>query len=120
MGAYSFLSRRVAPHQAEKMILSGDVYSSEELYRMGVVDVLVPRGEGPAAVQELIRQQQRAPHSHLALNAVRSVAQPISYDELMRITEIWVEAALALGDRSLRTMDRIVRAQARRTESIAA
>ena len=120
MGAYSFLSRRVAPHQAEKMILSGDVYSSEELYRMGVVDVLVPRGEGPAAVQELIRQQQRAPHSHLALNAVRSVAQPISYDELMRITELWVEAALALGDRSLRTMDRIVRAQARRTESIAA
>jgi DSF synthase len=54
------------------------------------------------------------------LNAVRSVAQPVSYDELMRITEIWVEAALALGDRSLRTMDRIVRAQARRTESVAA
>jgi len=120
MGAYSFLSRRISPQQAEKMILSGDVYGTEELHRMGVVDILVPRGEGPAAVQELIRQQQRAPHSHLALNAVRSVAQPISYDELMRITEIWVESALALGDRSLRTMDRIVRAQVRRTESVAA
>jgi DSF synthase len=120
MGAYSFLSRRVPPQQAEKMILSGDVYSSEELHRMGVVDVLVPRGEGAAAVQELIRQQQRAPHSHLALNAVRTIAQPVGYDELMRITEVWVEAALALGDRSLRTMDRIVRAQARRTDSAAA
>jgi DSF synthase len=120
MGAYSFLSRRVAPQQAEKMILSGDVYSSEELHRMGVVDVLVPRGEGAAAVQELIRHQQRSPHSHLALNAVRTIAQPVGFDELMRITEVWVEAALALGDRSLRTMDRIVRAQARRTESVAA
>jgi DSF synthase len=96
------------------------VYGTEELHRMGVVDVLVPKGEGAAAVQDLIRQQQRAPHSHLALNAVRTIAHPVGYDELMRITEVWVEAALALGDRSLRTMDRIVRAQARRTESVAA
>ena len=36
---------------------------------MGVVDMLVPKGEGEAAVQDLIRQQQRSPHAHLALNA---------------------------------------------------
>ena len=41
--------------------------SSEELYRMGIVDVLVPKGEGERAVQDIIRQQQRAPHAHLAL-----------------------------------------------------
>jgi len=87
---------------------------------MGIVDVLVPRGEGAAAVQELIRQQQRAPHAHLALNAVREIAQPVGYDELMGITEVWVDAALALGERSLRTMDRIVRAQSRRTGKQAA
>jgi DSF synthase len=37
----------------------------------------------------------------------------VGYDELMGITEVWVEAALALGERSLKTMDRIVRAQIR-------
>ena len=42
-------------------------------------------------------------------------AQPVGYDELMGITEVWVDTALALGEKSLRTMDRIVRAQERRT-----
>ena len=114
MGAYSFLCKRVTPQLAEKLILEGNTHSSAELHRMGIVDVLVPRGEGEAAVQELIRAQQRAPHAHVALNAVRGIAQPVGYDELMGITEVWVDTALALGERSLRTMERIVRAQNRR------
>ena len=114
MGAYSFLCKRVSPRQAEKMILGGEVYSSEEMYRLGVVDVLVPRGQGESAVQELIRQHQRAPHAHLAMNAVRQIGQPVTYEELLRITEVWVDTALALGEKSLRTMERIVRAQTRR------
>ena len=120
MGAYSFLCKRVTPQLAEKIILEGNMHSSEDLYRMGIVDVLVPKGEGEAAVQEIIQQQQRAPHAHLALNAVRAIAQPVGYDELMGITEVWVDTALALGDRSLRTMDRIVRAQSRRAGAEAA
>jgi DSF synthase len=120
MGAYSFLCKRVSPQVAEKMILEGNMYPCEELHRMGVVDVLVPKGEGEAAVQDIIRQQQRAPHAHLALNAVRTIAQPVGYDELMGITEVWVDTALALGERSLRTIDRIVRAQSRRAGAEAA
>lgn len=115
MGAYSFLCKRVSPQLAEKIILEGRIYSSDELHRLGVVDVLVPKGQGEAAVQNLIRQQQRAPHAHLALNAVRSISQPVGYDELMGITEVWVDTALALGEKSLRTMDRIVKAQTRRS-----
>jgi DSF synthase len=84
------------------------------MYKMGVVDVLVPKGQGEIAVHELIRQQQRAPHAHLAMNSVRNIAQRVGYDELMGITEVWVDTALALGDKSLRMMERIVRAQERR------
>ena len=71
-------------------------------------------------MRDLIRQQQRAPHSYLAMNAVRNIAQPVGYDELMGVTEVWVDTALALGDKSLRTMDRIVRAQMRRSNAEAA
>ncbi len=115
MGAYSFLCKRVVPQLAEKIILDGRVYSSEEMHAMGVVDVLVPKGQGVKAVEDLIRQQQRNPHSYLAMNAARNLAQSVSYDELLEITKVWVESALALGDKSLRTMDRLVRAQTRRT-----
>ncbi|MCU1060079.1 enoyl-CoA hydratase [Stenotrophomonas maltophilia] len=120
MGAYSFLCRRVSPHLAEKIILDGRVYSAEEMHAMGVVDVLVKKGEGRAAVEELIRQQQRTPQSYLAMNAARAIAQPVSYDELLEITKVWVDSALALGDRSLRTMDRLIKAQTRRASLDAA
>ncbi len=114
MGAYSFLSRRVSPQLAERIILEGRVYTSDELHALGIVDVLVPKGHGEHAVRQLIRQQQRAPHAHRALNRVRALSQPVEREELMRITEVWVDAALHLSDRSLRTMERIVRAQSRR------
>ena len=120
MGAYSFLSRRVSPQLAERIILEGRLYKAEELHRMGIVDVLAPKGGGNEAVEALIAQQQRAPISHLALNAARTMAQPVSRDELMNITELWVDSALRLGDKSLRMMERIVRAQVRRSAAQAA
>jgi len=114
MGAYSFLCRRVSPQLAEKIILDGRIYSSEEMHALGVVDVLVKKGEGRAAVDDMIRHQQRLPQSFLAMNAARNLAQSVSYDELLEITKVWVDSALALGDRSLRTMDRLIKAQTRR------
>lgn len=120
MGAYSFLCRRVAPQLAEKIILDGRIYSAEEMHALGVVDVLVKKGEGREAVQEMIRHQQRLPQSYLAMNAARNLAQAVSYDELLEITKVWVDSALALGDRSLRTMDRLIKAQTRRASMDAA
>ena len=42
------------------------------------------------------------------------IATMVPLHEMMRITEIWVDTAMQLGEKSLRTMDRLVRAQARR------
>ena len=114
MGAYSFLSKRVSPVQAERMMLDGRIYSSEELYAIGVVDVLVPKGEGVGAVEDVIRRNQRIGHARLAMNRVRTACHPVNFDELMGVTEIWVDTAMQLGDKSLRTMERLVRAQLRR------
>jgi DSF synthase len=120
MGAYSFLCKRIPPHQAELLMLEGNVYSSDELHRMGLVDILVPKGEGVRAVEELIRSNRRIPHARAAMHRVRSMSQPVSLREMMDITEVWVDTALRLGDKSLRTMERLVRAQSRRAEAGAA
>jgi len=114
MGAYSFLCKRIAPHQAEKLMLEGNVYSSDELFKMGLVDVLVPKGEGVKAVDEVIRNNRRIPHARAAMHRVRSMSQPVTLEEMMSITEVWVDTALQLGEKSLRTMERLVRAQYRR------
>ncbi|MEO6264260.1 MAG: crotonase/enoyl-CoA hydratase family protein [Luteimonas sp.] len=117
MGAYSLLSRRVSPKLAEEMMLNGVMYSSDELHRMGIVDVLVPKGEGVRAVHEVIRQNRRIAAARLALHRVRDAVHPVSLDELIGITEIWVDTALQLSEKSLRTMERLVRAQLRRPEA---
>jgi DSF synthase len=38
---------------------------------------------------------------------------PLSHEELVRIVELWADAALRLSERDLRMMDRLVRAQQR-------
>jgi DSF synthase len=119
MGAYSFLCQRVAPHAAEKLMLEGNVFDSAELHRMGLVDVLVPKGQGAKAVDDVIRANRRIPHARAAMHQVRQ-AQSASLEDMMRITEIWVDTALQLGEKSLRTMDRLVRAQVRRAGAEAA
>jgi len=118
MGAYSLLTRRVSPKLAEKMMLDGVMYSSDQLHEMGVVDVLVPKGEGARAVHEVVRQNRRIATARLALHRVRDAVDPVSLDELTRITEIWVDTALELSDKQLRVMERLVRAQLRRPESM--
>ena len=114
MGAYTFLTRRVTPVQAERMMLDARVYPVEELLRMGVVDQVVPRGEGIAAARELIRKHQRIGNALRSMNAVRQACRPVHLAELLEVTTTWVDAAMRLGDRGLKTMERLVRAQQKR------
>lgn len=118
MGAYSFLCRRVSPRQAEEMMTNGNVYSAEELHRMGIVDVLVKKGAGVSAVHDVIRRNQRISHARMAMNRVRDICHPVTIAELTQIVEVWVDTALQLGDKSLKTMERLVRAQDRRVQQM--
>jgi len=117
MGAYTFLSRRVPPRQAERMMLDARVYPVEELLQMGVVDQVVPKGEGLAAARELLRKHGRIGNALRSLNAVRKACNPVSLEELLAVTTEWVDAAMRLSDRGLNTMERLIRAQQRRAEN---
>jgi DSF synthase len=48
------------------------------------------------------------------MDRVREICRPISINELMQVTEVWVDTAMQLGDKSLRTMERLVKAQEKR------
>lgn len=120
MGAYSFLCERIAPRMAEKLMLEGQIFDSQELYRMGLVDVLVPKGQGVKAVEDVIRSNRRIPHARAAMHEVSALTRSATLEQMMQITEVWVDTALALGEKSLRIMDRLVRAQVRRAGAEAA
>jgi DSF synthase len=62
----------------------------------------------------VIRGNRRIPHARIAMHEVTRGTTAASIGEMLRITEIWVDTALQLGEKSLRTMERLVRAQERR------
>lgn len=111
MGAYSFLARKIGHIQAEKMIMGGKLYSAEKLHELGVVDVLVENGAGEEAVYDYVDKQARRSNGYIAVQKVRHRFNPVTYQELIDITGIWVDAALQLGEKDLRVMDRFVRSQ---------
>ncbi|HYN53527.1 MAG TPA: crotonase/enoyl-CoA hydratase family protein [Methylotenera sp.] len=111
MGALSFLSRKVGMHTAEQMVRSGKIYTGEELYQMGVVDVLAEDGQGEYALNHWIKKHHRSLNSFQAINRAKQRVNPLTIEELYEITEIWVDAALRLDERNLKVMERLVRAQ---------
>lgn len=120
MGAYTFLSRRVGPVQAERMILSGKIYTAGELHDFGIVDRLADPGEGTAAVHDLIAEFNRNRHSRQAVLKTRKIVGRVTVEELIDIADVWVDTALQLGEVDLRRMSHLAKAQDRRWSKIEA
>ena len=113
MGAYSLLSRRLDMARAERFLTSGRQYSAAELYDLGIVDVLAEDGQGVHAVNSYIRKHSRSRDGLLAIKQVRQRLAPLSFQELLDVAKIWVDTAMRLSERDLRTMERLVAAQNR-------
>lgn len=111
MGAYSILSRKIGYNAAEEMILSGKVFTAEELYEMGLVNILAEQGEGELAVFRYMNSMRRADNTHRSMRKVRDICNPIRFEEMRDIARIWADAALSLSDRDLKMMKRLVKRQ---------
>jgi DSF synthase len=117
MGACSLLARRIGIRAAEELILSGKIYSAAELHKMGVVDVVATDGHGESAVRNWIAKNAKRRNGLQAVHRARQFIHPVTREELDGIVGLWVDAAMRLGERDLKMMGRLVRAQVRRTET---
>jgi DSF synthase len=117
MGAYSLLSRKIGFAAAEKMILSGCLYSAEQLFEMGVVDVLAEKGEGEVAVYRYIKNAARSNNTFKSMQKLKDICNQISYKELVDIATVWADAAMKLTSKDLRMMERLVRRQTAKAEA---
>jgi DSF synthase len=116
MGAYSLLARRIGRRAAEELILSGRMLPAYKLHEMGVVDVLAPNGQGESAVRSWIAANAKRRNGMQCVFRARQFVSPVTREELDGIVDLWVDGAMRLGDRELKMMSRLARAQARRME----
>jgi DSF synthase len=111
MGAYSFLDRKIGQKGAEQLISSGKIYSADEMLEWGVVDAVADDGKGEAQVAALIKQRTRMRNGLAALAATRRRVHSITFEELLDVVQIWVDAALRINLRDLKLMQRLVSRQ---------
>ena len=113
MGAYNFLSRRIGMARTERMILGGKTFRAEELLEDGVLDIVAEDGKGENALYDYIGKHSRKRHVYESLFQVRRNTFPVRHEEMMEISELWVDTALRIGPREIRLMERLVKAQGR-------
>lgn len=113
MGAYSLVARRVGAAFAEEMMLSGRIYTAEEMKEVGLVHILADPGQGIAEARDYI---QRSKRRHIGSRSVYQIGREVNaipLEELDRIVQVWADACLQLRDRDLKVMQRLVSAQDR-------
>lgn len=113
MGAHALLTRKLGSAMADRLIVSNQTYTAEEMYDLGIVHHLAENGGGLHACREFIKKSDRR-HSGLvnSRRATKAVWH-LELDELNRITELWADAALQLRDQDLKVMTRLAAAQQR-------
>ena len=120
MGAYTLIARKLDVVRAERMILSGKLYTADEMHEMGLVDVVAEDGQGEAALYDYIEKHERQYTARQSIMRARQIARPVSHDELKDIVDVWVDAAMALRPQDLRRMEMIISAQNKRLAGTAA
>lgn len=113
MGAYSLLSRRLDGARAAKLMMSGRMYKSEDFHEMGLIDMLVDKGQGPARAQAFIAENFKRQKLLVAMGQVRRRVAPLTLRELRDITDVWVDSVLDLAPVNLRKMEMLALAQDR-------
>jgi DSF synthase len=111
MGAYSLLARRLDGARAEKLIMSGRMYKSEDFHEMGLIDLLVDKGQGPARAQAFIADNYKRQKLLVAMGQVRRRVAPLTLKELRDITDLWVDSVMDLAPVNLRKMEMLALAQ---------
>jgi DSF synthase len=113
MGAHAILSRKLGSAMADRLIVSNQTYTAEEMYELGIVHVLAEDGQGLAAAEDFIRKSERRHPGLVNARRATRVTSPIGLSELKRVVDLWAEAALQLSDGDLKVMGRLTRAQER-------
>ncbi|MDZ4308053.1 crotonase/enoyl-CoA hydratase family protein [Allopontixanthobacter sp.] len=113
MGAHALLTRKLGSAMADRLIMSNQTYSAEEMYDFGIVHQLAENGQGLDATREFIKRSDRRHAGLVNSRRATKAVWKLELSELNRITELWADAALQLREQDLKVMTRLASAQQR-------
>jgi DSF synthase len=114
MGAYSLVARKASMRLAEELISKGESHSTEWFAERGLVDDVFDAGDAFMATRTFIDVMRPRLNGIRAMIRTRGRVVPTTREELMAITEDWVDSAFKLEEKDLAYMERLVMLQNRR------
>ena len=114
MGAWNMTIRKVGFTVASDMVLSGQIYSADQLQLRGVVDHVTDDGTSEELLEQMVRTMEPRFRGTMAALQARRIAAPITYESLQVIVDHWAVTAMSLTNRDMRLMERLARAQVRK------
>src|SRR5215207_7194640 len=104
MGGWNLTMRRGGCTVANDLILTGQIYTADQLFRRGLVDIVVEDGEAPQALERMAHAMEPRFRGTMAALQARRVAAPITNEVLQTIVDHWAVTALSLNTRDMRLM----------------
>ena len=114
MGGWNLTIRKAGFAVANDMVLSGQIYTAEQLQRRGLVDHIADDGAGEQMLEHVIRTMEPRFRGTMAALQARRIAAPITHESLLTIVDHWAVTAMGLTTRDMRLMERLARAQVRK------
>lgn len=114
MGGWNLTIRRGGFAVANDMILTGQIYTADQLYRRGLVDMVTEDGQAGRVLEQLVNTMEPRFRGTMAALKARRIASPIAHEALQAIVDHWAVTAVSLTTRDMRLMERLARAQVRK------
>lgn len=119
MGGWHLATRRAGRKVASDLISSGAVFSAEQLFERGLIDILAEPGQGEAEVRQYLARRSSRAQGLAAAYAAELDAMPLDRQALYAVVERWADAALRITERDRRFMQRLVREQLKKSGGFA-
>jgi DSF synthase len=114
MGGWNLTIRKAGLAVANDMVLSGQIYTADQLYRRGLVEYVTDDGTGEQMLDQVVRAMEPRFRGTMAALQARRIAAPITFESLQVIVDHWAVTAMGLTTRDMRLMERLARAQVRK------
>jgi DSF synthase len=111
MGAFQLLSKKIGPQKTKEFIINGTELKTEELFKMGVFDFIVEKGESEKKLKEIVKKERNAQETYNSIRKINDMSYPISYEELIKSVDYWTNSLMSLKEKNLRYINKVINKQ---------
>ncbi|MBG6130205.1 DSF synthase [Aquimarina sp. EL_43] len=116
MGAYSLLYRKLNAIDVNSIIKSGRIYKARYLQSLGLIEELAEKGTALVSLHLFIKRiTENFNFEYHHIQCKKSVF-PLEKEELLKVTDLWVEACMKINTFDLRKMEILINAQSRKAK----